>query len=97
MVENSEIIECTEALSPNSLKARPPFPMLPSFNPNALILSYLAYLEEIHELLNLLSQNAQKYGDVHNAILRNFIEEMPVDILWSQIARRSKQRIPLII
>ena len=65
MVEASQIENTTEALSPNSLKARPPFPTVGSFNPNALILSYLDYAEEIFELLNLLSSNAKKYGEVH--------------------------------
>ena len=84
-------------LSPNSIKAKPPFPPLASFNPSALVLGYLAYTEEALELLNLLSTNAKKYGEVHRGILGSFLEEMPVDMVWSQIVRRASERKPLVL
>ena len=98
MVEQTQPDANTELLlSPNSIKAKPPFPPLPSFAPNALVLGYLAYAEEVSELLNLLSSNAKKYGEVHHAILGSFLEEMPVDMVWSQIARRAHERQPLVL
>ena len=38
-------------------KVEPPFPALPAFSLDALILSFVGYSDEIAELLNLLNTN----------------------------------------
>ena len=39
-------------------RVKPPFPALPGFSLDALILSFLGYADEVAQLLNLLNVNA---------------------------------------
>ena len=52
---------------------KPPFPKLPIFNVTALVLSYVAYIDDVHELLNVLSKGTALYHRKHEAILSQFM------------------------
>ena len=50
-----------------------PFPVLPSFNIAASIMSYARYEDEIHDLLYELCRNTRNYAISHRQLLRSFL------------------------
>ena len=55
----------------------PPFPLLPSFNCSATILSFVDYDDEVKDLLKLLSHNTRNYYTKHMSILEGFVTDVP--------------------
>ena len=54
--------------------SRPPFPSIPSFHINIVILRFLGFYHEIKMLLHLLSHNTEKYYRGHREILGAYIK-----------------------
>ena len=57
----------------NEIKVKPPFPALPVFNVDALILSFFGFSDEVNTLLVLLSHKCLSYYKVHKQILDSFL------------------------
>ena len=57
----------------SSLKVRPPFPKLPAFAVNAIVLSLVGYEDEVIALLRLLSHNTSTYERSHKSFYGPFL------------------------
>lgn len=57
----------------SSLKVRPPFPKLPAFNVNAIVLSFIGYEDEVFMLLVLLNRNCGLYQVSHKEYYGPFL------------------------
>ena len=55
----------------------PPFPVIPSFNCSATILSFVDYDDEVKDLLKSLSHNTRNYYTKHMSILEGFVTDVP--------------------
>ena len=57
----------------SSLKVRPPFPKLPAFSVDAIVLSLVGYEDEVIALLRLLSHNTSVYERSHKGFYGPFL------------------------
>ena len=57
----------------SSLKVRPPFPKLPAFSVDAIVLSLVGYEDEVIALLRLLSHNTATYERSHKSFYGPFL------------------------
>ena len=57
----------------SSLKVRPPFPKLPAFSVDAIVLSLVGYEDEVIALLRLLSHNTSAYERSHKSFYGPFL------------------------
>ena len=54
-------------------KVKPPFPIVPIFNVTVIILAFLAYRDEIIQLLHLLSTKSRTYYRSHKDVVKEFL------------------------
>ena len=57
----------------SSIKVRPPFPKLPAFSVDAIVLSLVGYEDEVIALLRLLSHNTRAYERSHKGFYGPFL------------------------
>ena len=54
-------------------KVKPPFPLLPSFDVAALILSYFAHEDLVILLMRKCNKNSRRYALKHKPILKQYL------------------------
>ena len=54
-------------------KVKPPFPLLPSFDVAALILSFFAYDDLVLLLMRSCNKNSRRYALKHKPILKQYL------------------------
>ena len=57
----------------STVRNRPPFPGLPSYNATALILAFTGYADEVKDLLKKLSHRTAIYFETHQPILKGVL------------------------
>ena len=77
LCEYNSYLESTILVSNFDGKVRPPLTNLPSFNVNAIILSFDGCDKDVKCLLMRLNRNSHRYSVSHATILNSFLKSSP--------------------